>query len=168
MPNTKPAKTEENKINPSLQKKSAARVAAVQCVYARVASDVPLAPAKQIAELKARLKDNKTEQKLTLGLPLEPNYPLASDIVAGTLEFEAQIDERINANLSAEWKRERMSQVLLAILQCALFELFFYKETPKHKIVIDEYTRLTARFFGDAEVNFVHGILQKLHAEFHG
>jgi len=160
-------KTEKQTINPSLQKKTAARVAAVQCVYARLVSDVPLSPAKQIAELKSRLANNKDEQKLTLGLPLEPNYALATAIIEGTNEFREDINPRINNNLSGEWKRERMSQLLIAILQCAIFELFFYKEA-KHKIIIDEYTRLTSRFFSDAEVNFVHGVLQKLHAEFHG
>ena len=152
----------QNNINPSLQRKSAARVAAVQCVYARIISDAPLLPHAQISELKARLKNNKNEQKLTLGLPLEPNYPLATAIVEGTLQFEDDIDGRINQHLSAEWTRERMSKLLIAILQCAIFELFFYK-SAKHKVIIDEYTRLTSRFFADAEVNFVHGILQKLY-----
>ncbi len=161
-------KPEKQTINPSLQKKTAARVAAAQCVYARLMSDAPLSPARQIAELKARLKDNKAEQKLTLGLPLEPNYALAQAIIEGTKEFAVDIDGRINSSLSADWKRERMSGLLIAILQCAVFELFFYKDTAKHKVIIDEYTRLAARFFDDAEVNFVHGVLQRLHAEFHG
>lgn len=155
----------ENNINPSLQRKSAARMAAAQCVYARIISDAPLSPHTQIAELKARLKDNKNEQKLTLGLPLEPNYPLATAIVEGTLQFADDIDARLNKSLSEEWSRERMSKLLIAILQCAIFELFFYKPA-KQKIIIDEYTRLTSRFFSDAEVNFVHGVLQKLYGEF--
>lgn len=158
---------EKAQINPSLQKKTAARVAAAQCVYARASSDEPISPARQIATLKERLKDNKAEQKLTIGLPLEPNYALVQAIVEGTKEFEVDIDARINKSLSAEWKRERMSKLLIAILQCAVFELFFYKDTAKHKVIIDEYTRLTARFFADSEVNFVHGVLQKLHTEFH-
>jgi transcription antitermination factor NusB len=155
---------EKQPINPSLQKKSAARMAAAQCVYARMVSENPPSPAKQIMELKERLKDNKAEQKLTLGLPLEPNYPLVTAIVEGTLEFSEDIDIRLNRSLNAQWSRERMSHLLIAILQCAIFELFFYKEA-KSKIIIDEYTRLSARFFSDAEVDFVHGVLQKLYGE---
>ncbi len=152
--------------NPSLQKKSAARVAAVQCVYERLISDEKPTPASQLASLKKRLANNTSEQKLTLGIMLEPNYPLVSAILEGTIQWQADIDKRIDKSLSKEWKRERMSPILIAILQCAIFELFFFKDT-KHKILIDEYTSLTSRFFADAEVNFVNGVLKNLHAEFH-
>ena len=43
------------KSNPSLQKKTAARIAAVQCVYERLISDEPPAPEQQVADLKKRL-----------------------------------------------------------------------------------------------------------------
>lgn len=136
-------------------------MAAVQCVYEGLIADAPIAPAKQIEDLKTRIKNNKEEQKLTLGEAIEPNYSLLKDIIEGVAKFCEEIDQRITPNLSADWKRERMSKLLIAILQCATFELFFYKE-GKEKIIIDEYTRLTDRFFDQAEVNFVHGILKKL------
>lgn len=162
---------EENKdtIQPnlSLQKKSAARIAVVQCVYERLIGDEKPSPEKQLERLKKRLKDNKAEQKLTIGAVLEPNYPLVLAILKGTLEFADEIEKRVAICVNKEWTLDRMSPILIAILQCAIFELFFYKD-GKHKIIIDEYTRLTARFFGDGEVNFVHGVLQKLHSEFHG
>lgn len=158
--------TETKKSNPSLQKKSAARIAAVQCVYERLISDDPPTPAQQISNLKARLANNTDEQKLTLGVMLEPNYPLVSAILSGTIEWKNDIDKRIDGTLSKEWTRERMSPILIAILQCAIFELFFYKDT-KHKILIDEYTSLTSRFFAEAEVNFVNGVLKNLHSQFH-
>lgn len=152
---------EKTIINDSLQKKTAARTAAAQGVYARLVSDAKLLPAKQIEELKARLNNNKDEQRLIIGITLEPNYKLATDILEGTLKFSSDIDSRIDQHLSADWKRDRMSKLLIAILQCAVFELFFYREA-KNKIIIDEYTRLTSRFFDDAEVNFVHGVLKNL------
>ena len=155
-------------INASLQKKSAARVAAVQCVYGRLLGDDNLSPQHQVERLKARLKNNKDEQKLILGVALEPNYPLVTALLEGTLQWQADIDKRIDKSLSKDWLRERMSPILIAILQCAIFELFFYKETAKHKVLIDEYSRLTARFFPDAEVNFINGVLKNLHTEFHG
>ena len=160
------ANTPTPKINPSLQKKSAARIAAVQCVYERLMSDIAPTPARQVARLKKRLANNNAEQKLLIGMVVEPNYPLVSAILDGTVEFQTDIDKRIDSNLSKEWTRERMSPILIAVLQCAVFELFFYKEN-KHKVIIDEYTRLTSRFFAEAEVNFVHGLLHTLHTEFH-
>ncbi len=158
--------SENKKSNPSLQKKSAARIAAVQCVYERLISDEPPTPEQQISNLKKRLINNTDEQKLTLGVMLEPNYPLVGAILEGTIQYKTDIDKRIDGTLSKEWTRERMSHILIAILQCAVFELFFYKDT-KHKILIDEYTSLTSRFFAEAEVNFVNGVLKNLHAQFH-
>lgn len=158
--------SEEKKSNPSLQKKSAARIAAVQCVYERLIDESIPEPEQQISRLKKRLANNTNEQKLTLGVMLEPNYPLVSAILTGTIEWQKDIDERIDSTLSKEWTRSRMSPILIAILQCAIFELFFYKDT-KHKILIDEYTNLTSRFFADAEINFVNGVLKNLHTKFH-
>lgn len=155
----------EKKSNPSLQKKSAARIAGVQCVYERLIRENKPAPQQQIANLKERLANNSDEQKLTLGVMLEPNYPLVTAILEGTIQWQADIDKRIDSALSKDWTRERMSPILIAILQCAIFELFFYKDT-KHKILIDEYTTLTSRFFAEAEVNFVNGVLKNLHAKF--
>lgn len=152
--------------NQSLQKKTAARVAAVQCVYERLIGDTKPNPESQVLILKKRLANNMNEQKLTLGINLEPNYPLVSAILEGTTKWQMEIDKRIDGTLSKDWKRERMSPILIAILQCAIFELFFYKDT-KHKILIDEYTRLTSRFFAEAEVNFVNGVLKNLHTQFH-
>ena len=157
---------EAKKSNLSLQKKSAARIAAVQCVYERIVSKAPLAPEQQVADLKKQLANNTGEQKLILGSSIEPNYPLLKAILEGTLEWQKDIDKRIDGALSKEWTRERMSPILIAILQCAIFELFFYKDT-KHKILIDEYTNLTSRFFAEAEINFVNGVLKNLHTKFH-
>lgn len=158
--------SESKKSNPSLQKKSAARIAAVQCVYERIISESPPTAEQQISNLKTRLANNTDEQKLTLGVMLEPNYPLVSAILEGTIEWQTDIDKRIDGILSKEWTRERMSPILISILQCAIFELFFYKDT-KHKILIDEYTSLTSRFFAEAEVNFINGVLKNLHSQFH-
>lgn len=151
--------------NPSLEKKSAARTAAVQCLYTNALSGKTATPEAQAASLKARLKDNREEQKLIVGAPLEPNYKLLEAILTGVAERREEIDARLDSALSADWKRERMSPVLLAILQCAIYELFFGKEVAP-KIIIDEYTRLTRRFFDEAESNFVFAALNTLVCSF--
>lgn len=153
-----------SKTNPSLQKKSAARIAAVQCVYERLISDTKSAPEQQLNILKERLKNNKEEQKLTLGAVIEPNYQLVAAILEGTLKWQAEIDQYISKIISKDWKRERMSPILIAILQCGIFELFFYKDTAP-KILVDEYSKLTSRFFSDNEINFINGVLKNLHSQ---
>lgn len=152
--------------NLSLQKKSAARMAAAQSLYTAAITGEKHTPAQAVSALKKQLENNAQEQKLMVGQPIEPNYALAESLLAGVETFGDDIGAQIDGALSEGWKRERMSPLLLAILQCAVFELFFGKEI-KPKIIVDEYTRLTRHFFSDAEVGFVHGLLSKL-AEHHG
>ncbi len=80
-------------------------------------------------------------------------------------QWQADIDKRLETVLAKEWKRERMSALLVAILQCAIFELFFFKDA-KPAVIIDEYTRLTGRFFDEAETNFVYAALGTLVQKF--
>jgi len=155
------------KHNPSLQKKTAARMAAVQCLYTLAVGGEKLSPAQQLVILKKQLLNNKTEQKLQVGVPLEPNYKLLQTLLEGIDKWHTDIDSRLDSTLSTEWKRERMSPLLVAILQCAIFEMFFDKEISA-KIMVDEYTRLTRSFFAEAEVGFVHAALSKLAQKYHG
>jgi N utilization substance protein B len=147
--------------NPSLQRKTAARLAAVQCLYQSSVSGKAASASSQVEDLKAKLKDNREEQKLLVGSTLEPNYPLVETILAGVEERREEIDQRLDGALGETWTRQRTGPLLIAILQCGIFELFFGKEI-KPTIIIDEYTRLTRRFFSDAEVDFVHATLNTL------
>ncbi len=147
--------------NPSLQKKTAARVSAVQCLYKLAMSGDKISSAKQVLILKKQLEGNKEEQKLQVGVGVEPNYKLVEMLLDGVEEWAPKIDSRLEEVLNGEWKRERMSPLLIAILQCSIFEMFFTKDIAP-KIVIDEYARLTRSFFADGEVNFVHAALSTL------
>jgi len=150
-----------NAKNLSLQKKSASRVAAVQCLYKLAINKEALDPAKQVSALRVQLFRNPEEQKATIGAAVEPNYALYEAILDALKTYRKDIDKMINSVLSKEWKRDRMSPVLIAILQCATAELFFAKETPL-KVVQDEYSRLTRSFFGEKEVKFVFAALAAL------
>jgi N utilization substance protein B len=147
--------------NASLQKKTAARMSAVQSLYKFAMSGETLTPAKQVLMLKKQLANNKSEQKIQVGSAIEPNYKLVEMLLGGVEEWAPKIDSRMQEVLSEQWKRERMSPVLVAILQCGIFEMFFAKDIAP-KIVIDEYSRLTRNFFEEPEVNFVHAALSKL------
>ena len=144
-------------VNASLQRKSAARVASVQYLFGYAQHT----PTGYIAMLKKQLAGNPAEQKLLYGGPYEPHYPLLEAILSGVAQWQADIDKRLESVLTKDWKRERMSTLLIAIMQCAIFELFFYKDA-KPMVVIDEYTRLTGRFFDEAETNFVYAALGTL------
>jgi N utilization substance protein B len=144
-------------VNSSLLRKSAARVAAVQYLFGYAEHT----QGEYVATLKKQLAGNLAEQKLLFGGPYEPHYPLLEALLEGVAQRQEDIDARLTSVLTQDWKRERMSALLIAILQCAIFELFFYKDA-KPAVIIDEYTRLTGRFFDEAETNFVYAALGTL------
>lgn len=150
-----------NAKNLSLQKKSAARVAALQTLYKLAVNKESLNPEKQVAALRAQLFKNPDEQKATIGAAVEPNYNVMQAILSAIAEHKKDIDKMINSVLDKDWKINRMSPVLVAILQCATAEYFFTKDTP-FKIIQDEYSRITRSFFGEAEVKFVFAALAAL------
>ena len=147
--------------NSSLQKKTAARMSAVQSLYKYAVGGEKITPAAQVILLKKQLANNKNEQKIQVGSPIEPNYKLVEMLLGGVEEWAPKIDSRMQEVLNEQWKKERMSPVLVAILQCGIFEMFFASDINP-KIVIDEYSRLTRNFFEEPEVNFVHAALSKL------
>lgn len=150
-----------NAKNLSLQKKAASRIAAVQCLYRLAMNKETLDPAKQLSALKVQLFRNPEEQKATIGAAVEPNYPLYEAILVGVHERGKDIEKMLNSVLAKDWKKERMSPVLIAILQAAIAEMFFAKDTPA-KVVLDEYVRLTRSFFSEKEVKFVFAVLSAL------
>lgn len=150
-----------NAKNLSLQKKSASRVAAVQHIYRLLVTKEKLDVARQVSALKVQLFKNPEEQKATIGAAVEPNYTLYESLLVAFEEHRKDMDKMIDSVLSKEWKRERMSPVLIAILYAAIAELFFAKETPR-KVVQDEYSRITRSFFGEREVKFIFAAIAKL------
>ncbi len=146
--------------NISLQKKSAARIAAVQCLYLQAMVGEAQSPQEQVAMLKKQLSGDRDEQKLLVGQPIEPDYTMLERLLSGVALHRDDMDAQIDASLSKGWTRARMSPLLLGILQSAIFELM-YDKGLKPAVVTDEYTRLTRNFFGEEEAGFVHGVLRK-------
>lgn len=147
--------------NLSLQKKTAARMAATQYLYQEAITKDAEPIASHVIALKKQLAGNASEQKLQVGLANEPNYSLLKTLASGVLEKRETINATLDSGLNENWKRERMSPLLIALLQCAIFEMVFYKET-KPRIIVDEYTKIARSFFDEKEVNFVHGLLANI------
>lgn len=154
-----------NAKNLSLQKKSASRVAAVQCLYKLALTRETLEPARQVAALKVQLFKNPEEQKATIGAAVEPNYPFLEQILEAVKTHRKDMEKMVGSVIDKDWKQNRMSPVLIAILHCAIAELFFAKETPL-KVVQDEYSRLTRSFFGEREVKFVFAVISALNEQY--
>lgn len=82
------------------------------------------------------------------------------DAVLGIEKNKEEIIKKIEGNLKAEWKLERISKIDLSILKLAVYEIK-YKEIP-FKVVINEAVELAKKYGEDSSKNFVNGILASI------
>lgn len=82
------------------------------------------------------------------------------DAVLGIEKNKKEIIEKIEKNLKADWKIDRISKIDLAILKLAVYEIK-YKDIP-FKVVINEAVELAKKYGEDNSKNFVNGILASI------
>ena len=75
----------------------------------------------------------------------------------GVLDHVADIDVLIEKNLK-NWKKERISQVSLAILRLGVYEILYCSDVD-NDIVVSECVKLATTFAFDDDVSFVNGVL---------
>lgn len=147
-------------MNRSLQEKSASRLAAAQLLY-----QVALTDAAINAE---KLMHGYSEQLAEEGKSaIRPNMAYLRKLLSGVAEHGEALEPWVDKMLVADWKKERMSPLLLAILRLGVFELAHFPELPA-PVIISEYTGLSERFFGEAETGFVGAALAALARELRG
>lgn len=142
-------------MNRSLREKSAARMAAAQLLY-----KMSMRGEKLSAD--ALLAEYDTYGEEIADLP--PNRAFLKKLLAGVAEHGESLEPWVNKALTGEWKKDRMSPLLLAILRLALFELAHFPNVGA-PIIVNEYVTLTGRFFSDAEAGFVNASLNRLAGE---
>lgn len=152
----------QSQPNQSLRKKTAARWAAVQCMYRMLVMKDSYDTKRTLAEYLEQLKeesDDKDEKRLAL--PAEPDMKYLRQLFEGIMEHKVELEPLLESILSEQWKKERMSPILLAILYAAMYELK-YNTSLKAPIIINEYTTLAHSYFDDAETGFVNAALDRL------
>ena len=87
------------------------------------------------------------------------NKKIFENIITSVSRELSTIDEKIKANLAADWSFERIGGVLRAILRAAIGE-GLSGATPK-SVLIAEYVAITSGFYDEKEVKFVNAILDK-------
>ncbi|WP_375397824.1 transcription antitermination factor NusB [uncultured Sphingomonas sp.] len=80
------------------------------------------------------------------------------DLVKGVRARHAEIDERIAARLSADWKLERLDKPMKALLRAGTYELLARPDVPTGA-VISEYVDVAHAFYDRREAGFVNGLL---------
>ena len=79
------------------------------------------------------------------------------DTVQGINENLNSINEIIEKNLKADWKIERLSKIVLAILKLAIYEIV-YAKIP-FKVAINEAVELAKKYGEDTAPTFINGML---------
>ena len=88
--------------------------------------------------------------------------PFVADLVRGTTEHLAEVDERISRH-AEHWRLERMPAVDRNILRLAVYEMT-RAGTPA-AVAIDEALELARKFSSEESVQFINGVLDAVHRE---
>lgn len=139
----------------SRQKRSVARLAAVQALYQMEVSGAG-------AEAVVR---EFTEHRFDRVLEGEGSETLAAAdeaffgaLVRGAVEDQTAIDRAIVKRLAEGWRLERLDATLRAILRAGAYELKHRPDVPV-EVAIDEYVEIAKSFFEGPEAGFVNGAL---------
>jgi N utilization substance protein B len=135
------------------EKRSAARLAAVQALYEMEVAEAPAATV--IANVLMR---QPLEEQATVAAPDEA-YLRA--LVLGVSDRRGHLDAAIARVLTPPLALDRLEVVLRALLLAGAFELMYLTETP-HKVVINEYVNLAHAFFGGKEPSVINAVLDRL------
>ncbi len=149
----------ERHRQPPLNKRRAARFAAVQALYQAEAGE--LAVDRVIAEFKAhRLASIFEPLELDAASPKVDEVWFAI-IAGGAWEAKDQLDPAIESCLKQNWTLARCGYLLRATLRAGAFELARRSDVPI-KVVINEYVELAHLFFDGDEPSLVNAVLDRL------
>jgi len=148
-----------NGTEPSGNRRSAARLAAVQALYEM---DMVDAEADAVLEefLAKRWRPGDYTTDPDQGL-IEPDKEWLGDIVHGVSANRDKLDGLIGGALSGQWTVNRLETLIRVILRSAVYELDNKPSVPA-SVVIDEYLDVAHAFFEGPETGLVNGVLDRL------
>ncbi|GHV97246.1 N utilization substance protein B [Lactobacillus nasalidis] len=94
--------------------------------------------------------------KSALDLTDVPAY--SQELIAGVIDKQAELREKLSANLKQGWRLERLSKTTLAILEVALYEML-YSTVIEDRSAINEALNLCDEFDDPKAKAFINGIL---------
>lgn len=90
----------------------------------------------------------------------EPSRAFAQQLVDGTIEHLAEIDQKI-ASFAQDWAINRMAKVDRNVMRLATYEVLFCSDIPG-RVSLNEAIELAKRFGGEESAKFVNGILDRI------
>jgi N utilization substance protein B len=137
------------------QRRSAARLAAVQALY-----QVELGGAEPDQVIR-EFVDERLKEEVDGFRLAEADRRLLADLVRGVAAGRAELDDMLAAVLDEDWPVERLETLLLTVLRAGAFELADRREVPV-RVVISEYVAVADAFFAGKEPGMVNGVLDRL------
>lgn len=141
--------------------RSAARLAAVQALYQREMSGVP------VAVVLSEFHNHRLGVEVEGDLIRDADVDFFNDIVKGVDARDAEIDELIGRNLAKGWAMDRLDRPLRAILRAGTYELLARPDVPT-ATVINEYVDVAHAFYESTESKFANGLLDSVAKQVRG
>jgi transcription antitermination protein NusB len=139
--------------NPSVAKRSAARLAAVQALYSMEMTGVDCEQALKEAKERAA---NEPRGRLA-----DPDSSLLNQLVRGVSAQVAELDVQVSEALSGDWNTDRLEAVLRAIVRAGAWELSARPQTPA-RVCISEWVDVAHAFYSGPEPGLVNAVLDRL------
>lgn len=144
------------------ERRSAARLAAVQALYAMEVAGA--GGSEPIIDDLARRRWSADSDSAADAVPEAlPDEGWLRLVVDGAARHRPRLDPEIDAALSQGWTLARLELLLQAILRAGAYELAERREVPV-KVVITEYLEIAHAFYAGKEPGLVNAVLDRLAA----
>ena len=100
-------------------------------------------------------------KEIKLSFPKHRFKKFIKDVVMGTLERDAVINDEINEHLKKDLNINKLDKVFEIIIKSAIFELLYKPNTPS-KIIIKEYLNASNFFIENTQTKYLNAILDKI------
>lgn len=144
-----------NTPRPSLMRKRASRLAAVQAMYSEALIEKSTLPALLANQLLQSWADSRSNDTDDLPHSVQPEAALLNKLIEAAQKNRKTIDTAIEGIILPGWKRERMSLPLLSVLQVCAAEAIA-APTRSRATLIEEYTEVAAQLVTDEELKYAH------------
>ena len=143
------------------EKRSAARLAAVQALY-----QMEIA-AKGLNEVFAEFESHWMGREIE-GEQYKPaEGKLFRLLVNGVLLEQVPIDRKVDELLADGWPLKRIEAIMRAVLRAGAYEIMFRPDTPI-RVAISEYVDVASAFLERDEVGMINAVLDRLAKETRG
>jgi N utilization substance protein B len=141
--------------------RSAARLAAVQALYQQEMERTP------VAMLLHEFHHHRLGATIEDVEYAEAEVDFFDDLVRGTSERKAELDQLISARLAKGWALARLDKPMLQILRVGAYELVARIDVPT-ATVISEHIDVAKAFYDNKEAAFVNGLLDAVAKDVRG